>query len=75
MGLNELLDMTDSVNPNAVSLHSADFLLLLIKIDTISTDALELCLTCLSYQPKSSSLSTRSVPFVTTMTTSQVNLE
>ena len=29
MGLNELLDMTDSVNPNYVSLRSADFAFLI----------------------------------------------
>ena len=29
MDLNKLLDMTDSVNPNYVSLHSADFSLLM----------------------------------------------
>ena len=75
MGLNEVLDMTDSINPNAVSLRSKYFRLWWIKMDTRSTDKLELCLTCFTSQPKASYPIIRSVTPVTSMTTFHMNLE
>ena len=46
-----------------------------IQIETRSKDTLELCITCFSYQPKSSSAKISSMPPITSMMTSHVNLE
>ena len=46
-----------------------------IQMEIRNTYSLELCLTCLVFQPKEYSPPIRSVPPVTSMTTSHINLE
>ena len=75
VGLNEVLDMTESVNPNPVSLFSAHLHFWWNPMETRRTDTLELCLACLSSQPEVSSPPIRSATTVTSMTTIRVNLE
>ena len=75
MGLNELLDMMDSVNPNDVSLHSAYFAFMMNPNRDNNYRYIGIVSNMLEYQPKASSPSIRSVPLFTSTTTSHVNLE
>ena len=75
-GLNEVLEMTKSVNLNTVSLCSTDFSFLMnTNIYIRSIDTSELSLTCFSSHPEPYSIPIRSVLPETYMTASHEKLE